>query len=75
MMIAVNGPEGVNCYGVVNEAMAMYWSASKKAGDREGHWVRETIASHWGKKINIRTDEKGNMFYIFASQPYYRCSR
>ena len=42
MMIAINGPEVVHCDSVVKEALAMYWSASKMAGNREGHWVRRS---------------------------------
>ena len=53
MMIAINGPEVVHCDSVVKEAMAMYWSASKMAGNREGHKAGAVVQIHFRKTTEI----------------------
>ena len=41
-MIAINGPEVVHCDDMVKEGLDMYWAKSRRAGDRQGHWVRRS---------------------------------
>lgn len=41
-MIALNGPSVFNCDAVVGEALKSYWSKAKRAGDRDGHFVRRS---------------------------------
>jgi hypothetical protein len=41
-MVAINGPELVNCDDVVKESNASYWSKFKREGDRLGHFVRRS---------------------------------
>ena len=36
-MVAINGPEVVDCDEVVKEALAAYWAKARRVGDRQGH--------------------------------------
>ena len=40
--ISINGPNPVNCDGVVDEAMKLYWRECKLKNSSDGHFVRKT---------------------------------
>lgn len=45
--ISLNGPNPVNCDGVVAEAMKLYWRDCKLKNSSDGHFVRKANIKNW----------------------------
>ena len=41
--ICINGPNPVNCDGVVKEAMKKYWRGCKLKNSSDGHFIRTSL--------------------------------